>query len=62
MASSTQTVVDKYILNPLIAEGLLKILWDLIPTSLQKSLTNFLPWNGRTTEIYIYFPHEMIPD
>jgi len=31
MASSTQTVVGKCIPNALIAEGLLKILRDLIP-------------------------------
>jgi len=42
MASPTQTVVGKGIPNPLIAEGLLKILRDLVPSSRQKSLTNSL--------------------
>jgi len=51
MASSTQTVVGKGIPNPLIAEGLLKILRDLVPSSPPKSLTNSLPRNGRTTKI-----------
>jgi len=49
MASPTQTVVDKDISNPLIAEDLLKNLRDLIPPSPPKSLTNSHPWNGRTT-------------
>jgi len=48
MASLTQTVVDKGILNSLIAEGLLKILRDLIPPFPPKSLTNSRPWNGKT--------------
>ena len=30
MASPTQTVIGKGSPNPLIAEGLLKILWDLV--------------------------------
>jgi len=51
MASPTQTVVGKGIPNPLIDEGLLKILRDLVPPSPPKSLTNFLLWNGRTTNI-----------
>jgi len=51
MASSTQTVVGKGILNPLIAEGLLKILRDLVSFFPPKSLTNFHPQNGRTTKI-----------
>jgi len=42
MASPTQMVVGKDILNLLIAEGLLKILRDLVPPSPPKSLTNFL--------------------
>jgi len=51
MASPTQTVVSKGILNPLIAEDLLKILRDLVPPSPLKSLVNSLPWNGRTTKM-----------
>jgi len=52
MASPTQTVVGKVVPNPLTAEGLLKILRDLIPLDFSpKSLTNFRPWNGRTTYI-----------
>jgi len=51
MASANQTVVGKNISNPLIAEGLLKTLRDLIPPSPPKSLTNSHPWNGRTTKI-----------
>ena len=51
MASSTQTVVSKDIPNLLIAEGLLKILRDLVPSFPQKSLTNTLLRNGRTTKI-----------
>ena len=38
MASLTQTVVDKDMPNPLIAEGLLKILRDLILSSPPNSL------------------------
>jgi len=38
MARQTQTVVGKGIPNPLIAENLLKILRDLIPSSLQNPL------------------------
>ena len=51
MGSPTQTVVGKNIPNPLIDEGLLKILRDLVPPSPPKFLTNSLPWNGRTTKI-----------
>jgi len=41
MTSPTQMVVVKDILNPLTAEGFLKILRDLIPfDSSPKSLTN----------------------
>jgi len=50
MASPTQTVVGKDIPNPLIIEGLLKIMRDLIPYSPPKSLTNSHPWNGKTTK------------
>jgi len=53
MASPTQTIVGKRIPNLLIAEGLLKILRDLVLPSPPKSLTNSLPWNGRTTKIYV---------
>jgi len=56
MASPTQMVIGKGILNPLTAEGLLKILKDLIPfDSPPKSLTNSCPWNGRTTQNNIHF-------
>jgi len=48
MASLTQMVVGKGIL---VAEGLLKILRDLVPSFPPKSLTNFLSRNGRTTII-----------
>jgi len=51
MTSPTQTVVSKGMPNPLIAEGLLKILRDFDPFSPPKSLTNSLPLNGRTTKI-----------
>jgi len=51
MASPTQTLVGKGIPNPLIAEGLLKILWDLVLPSPIKSLTNSLSRNGRITKI-----------
>jgi len=50
MASPTQMVVGKGIPNPLTAEGMLKILSDLIPfDSPPKSLTNSCPWNGKIT-------------
>jgi len=52
MASPTQKVVGKGIPNPLIAEGLLKILSDF-PFSPPNSLTNSRPWNGRTTNIHV---------
>jgi len=45
-----QTVVGKGIPNPLITEGLLKILKDLIPLSFPKSLTNSHPSNGKTSK------------
>ena len=50
MASPTQTVVGKGTPNPLIAEGLLKILVVLIPLSPSKSLTNSHLQNGRITK------------
>jgi len=63
MASPTQTVVDKGIPNSLIAEDLLKNLRDLVPPSPPKSLTNFLPRNGRTTKIPVsIFLTEMSTD
>jgi len=50
MASPTQMVVGKGITNSLTAEGLLKILRDMILfDSPPKSLTNSYPWNGKTT-------------
>ena len=51
MASPTQMVVGKGIPNPLIAEGLPKILRDLVLSSPPKSLINSLTQNGRTTKI-----------
>ena len=54
MASPTQKVVGKGAPNPLIAEGLLKILVDLVPLSPPKSLTNSHPQNGRTTKIPVF--------
>jgi len=51
MASPTQTVVGKGIPNLLIAEGLLKILRDLVPSSPPKSPTISHPQNGRATKI-----------
>jgi len=50
MASPTQTVVDKAIPNSLIAEGLLKIMRDLILLCPPKFLTNSRPWNGKTSK------------
>ena len=44
MASPTQTIVGKDTSNPLIAEGLLKTLRDLIPPYPPKSLT--IPIHG----------------
>jgi len=53
MDSPTQTIVRKGIPNPLIAEGLLKILRDLVPSFPPKSLTNSLSRNGRTIKISV---------
>jgi len=61
MASPTQTVVGKGIPNLFTAEGLLKILRDLISfDSPPKSLTNACSWNGRITQNNIHFPYEVI--
>jgi len=43
MACPTQMVVGKGIPNPLIAEGLLKILRDLVPSSPSKISYQFSP-------------------
>ena len=53
MANLTQTVVGKGTPNPLIAEDLLKILRDSVPSSPPKFLTNSYPQNGRTTRILV---------
>jgi len=44
-------VVGKGTPNLLIAEGLLKILRDLVPSSPPESSANSLPQNGRITKI-----------
>jgi len=62
MASPTQTVVGKGIPNSLIAEGLLKILMKLISPISPKSLSNSLPWNGRSTKVFFIFPAKWITD
>ena len=54
MASLTQTVVGKCIPNSLIAEELLKILGDLVPSSPQKSLTNSRTQNSKTSKIPVF--------
>ena len=51
MTSPTQTVVGKGNSNPLIAEGLLKILRDLIPRVPPKSLADSLQQNGKSTKL-----------
>jgi len=62
MTSLTQIVVGKGISNSLIAEGLLKILRDLIPPSPPKSFTNSYPWNGKTIKNCICLPSKIITD
>ena len=60
MASLTQMVVGKGILNLLTTENLLKILRDLIPfDSPPGSLVNSCPWIVKTTQNDIHFPNEM---
>jgi len=54
MASPTQTVVGIGSSNLLIAEGLLKILRDLVPSSPRESPANSLPQNDRTTKIPVF--------
>jgi len=51
MASATQMVVGQGIPNPFIAEGLLKILRDLVPSFPPKFLTNSLSQNGRIKKV-----------
>jgi len=46
-------VVGKDTPNPLIAEGLIKILRDLVPSSPPKSSTNSHPQNGRAKKKYL---------
>ena len=53
MASPTQMVVGKGTPNPLIAEGLLKILVDLILLSPPKSLSNSHTQNDRSVNAII---------
>jgi len=62
MASLIQTVVHKGISNPLIAEGLLKILRDLIPPSPPKSLTNPIHGMVGPQKACDYFSSEIITD
>ena len=60
MASPTQTVVGKGTPNPLIAEDLLKILRDSVPSFLPKSPTNSHPQNGRATKnTWVHLSNEM---
>ena len=59
MASPTQTAVVKGTPNLLIAEGLLKILRDLVPSSLAKSPTNSHPQNGGHKNTWVHFLNEM---
>ena len=54
MASPTQMVVGKGTPNPLIAEVLLNILRDLVPSSPPKSPTNSLSQNGRATKVPVF--------
>jgi len=58
MASLTQIVVGKGIPNSLIAEGLLKILRDLIPPFPPKFLTNSHPWMVGPQKAVIVSPKE----
>ena len=62
MASPIQTVVDKGISNPLIAEGLLKTLRDLILPSLPKSLTNPIHGMVGPQKACDYFSSKIITD
>jgi len=56
MASPTQIVGGKGIPNSLIAENLLKILRDLIPSFPPKSFANFRPWKmvGLQKAVFIF--------
>jgi len=60
MASPTQSVVHKGTPNQLIAEGLLKIPRDSVPSFLQKSPTNSHSQNGRATKnTWVHLSNEM---
>jgi len=49
MANLTQTGVGKSRLNSLIAEGLLEIIWDLIPVDFSR-----IPYKFPSMEWWIY--------
>ena len=61
MASPTQTVVGKGTPHSLIAEGLLKILRDSVPSFIPKSPTNSHTQNGRATKkkTWVHLSNEM---
>jgi len=59
MTSPTQTIVSKSKPNSLIAENLLKNLWELIPPILAKFFTTSLTWNGKSTKNCTHFSNEM---
>jgi len=60
MASLTQMIVGNSTPNLLIAEDLLKILRDSVPSFLPKSPINSHPQNGRATEnTWVHLSNEM---